>query len=120
MIPGRINRVSALIKKELSLILQQELSDPRLSFATVMHVDVAKDIRSANVYVSVMGTTEEKNATVEILNHAHHYIQDLLSKRIYLRYLPTLQFKLDNSLEYSEHIEQILKDVSDSGDETGD
>lgn len=108
MIPKRTARVGELIKRQLSDIIQKELQDPRLGFVTVTKVTLTKDLKQADVWVSVMGDDSVKHTSMEILTHAQNRIKELLSERVKLRYLPNLQFHLDTSIEYNTHIDEII------------
>ena len=110
MIPDRIARVEELLKREISNIIQQELQDPRIGFVTVTKVSVTKDIKQANIWISVFAKEEKvKKDSIKVLSHARNRIQNILAQRIALRYLPQLHFKLDNSIEYNMHIDEILE-----------
>lgn len=109
MIPKRTNRVANLIKREISQIIQQELEDPRIGFVTITKVTVTNDLKQADVWISVLGTLEQKKDSLKTLNNAHYYIQELLAPRVKLRFLPQIHFHLDHSIEYSSHIGKIIQ-----------
>ncbi|WNR46688.1 30S ribosome-binding factor RbfA [Paenibacillus roseipurpureus] len=111
----RVGRVGEQIKKELSQIIQSELKDPRIGFMTVTGVEVTNDLSLARVYLSVMGTEEEKAATLKALSVASGYIRSELGKRIRLRKIPELQFKFDASIDYGSHIDQLLYKLNQEG-----
>lgn len=108
MIPQRTARVGELIKRQISDIIQKELQDPGLGFVTVTKVTLTKDLKQANVWISIMGDDATKHTSMEILTHAQNRIKELLSGRVKLRYLPNLQFHLDTSIEYNAHIDEII------------
>lgn len=108
MIPQRTERVGELLKRELSNIIQQDLQNPKLGFATITKVTVTKDLKVANIWISVMGNDIEKQTSINILVHAQNRIKELLAGRVNLRYLPILQFHLDTSIEYDVHINEII------------
>lgn len=107
----RANRVSEQIKKELGTILQRELKDPRIGFVTVTGVEVTGDLQQATIYISVMGNEEELAGTLEGLAKATGFIRSEIGKRIRLRHTPELVFKVDESIEYGNRIEKLLKEV---------
>lgn len=107
----RIQRVGEQIKKELSQIFQQELKDPRIGFVTVTGVEVTGDLQLATVYLSILGEGEERNRTLDGLEKAKGYIRTEVGRRIRLKHTPEIQFKEDKSLQYSDRIEQLLKEV---------
>ncbi|MFC5448385.1 30S ribosome-binding factor RbfA [Paenibacillus aestuarii] len=111
----RVGRVGEQIKKELSQIVQSELKDPRIGFLTVTGVDVTNDLSLARVYLSVMGTEEEKAATLKALSAGAGYIRSELGKRIRLRKIPELQFKFDASIDYGSRIDNLLHQLNQEG-----
>lgn len=111
----RVGRVGEQIKKELSVILQSEFKDPRLGFVTVTGVDVTNDLSQARVYLSVLGDEEEKMETLRALAKGTGYLRSELGRRIRLRHVPELIFKLDASVEYGSRIEELLQQIN-SGD----
>ncbi|MCY9692446.1 30S ribosome-binding factor RbfA [Paenibacillus alginolyticus] len=111
----RVGRVGEQIKKELSQIVQSELKDPRIGFLTVTGVEVTNDLSLARVFLSVMGTEEEKTATLKALSVGSGYIRSELGKRIRLRKIPELQFKFDASIDYGSHIDNLLHKLNQEG-----
>lgn len=105
---NRTSKVAGLIKAEIGQIIQTRLSDPRVGFVTVTDVVLSPDLRIAKVYVSILGTDEQKKQSIEGLEHAKPFIQGELSKRVRLRYLPVLQFYQDESWNYGSKIDGIL------------
>jgi ribosome-binding factor A len=104
----RVGRVGEQIKKEMSQILQSELKDPRIGFITVTGVDVTNDLSQAKVYLSIMGTDQQKEESLKALAKATGFIRSELGKRIRLRKTPELLFALDTSIEYGSRIEELL------------
>jgi len=108
----RVGRVGEQIKKELSLILQTEFKDPRLGFITVTGVDVTNDLSQAKVYLSVMGSEEQKEDTLKALAKGTGFLRGELGKRIRLRHVPELIFKFDSSVEYGSRIDALLNQIN--------
>lgn len=108
----RPNRVGEQIKKELGQILQQELKDPRIGFVTVTGVEVTGDLQQATVYISVMGSNDDREGTLEGLEKAKGFIRTEIGRRIRLRHTPELMFKVDESIHYGNRIEKLLKEVN--------
>jgi len=106
----RSQRVSDLLREEIADIITYKLKDPRIGFITVTGVDVTDDIQMASVYVSVL-KNEEKKSTIEILNSAKSFIRSELSKRLRMKTVPSITFKLDSSIEYGNRIEKLLDDI---------
>ena len=103
----RSQRVSDLLREEIADIIMHKLKDPRIGFITVTGVDLTDDLKIAIVYVSVL-KEEEKTATLAILNAAKSFIRSELSKRVRLRYIPSVDFKTDASIEYGSKIDKLL------------
>ncbi|MCD5405509.1 MAG: 30S ribosome-binding factor RbfA [Desulfotomaculum sp.] len=105
----RARRLSVIIKKEISDMIQNELKDPGIGFASITEVDVSGDLRYAKIYISVLGDQEQKQSTLEAFKRAQGFIRTELAKRIKnLRYVPELQFELDSSMDYADKIMSIL------------
>lgn len=116
----RSNRVGEQIKKELGDILQRELKDPRIGFVTVTGVEVTGDLQQATIYISVMGSDEEREGSLRGLEKAKGFIRSEIGKRIRLRHTPELLFKQDESIQYGNRIEKLLKEVKRSESTTDD
>ena len=96
----RAKRLEELIKEKLSALLLKGLKDPRLeTFITILGVDLSKDGRTAKVFVSVIGTEEEKKAAMKALNHAKGYIQMRIGKGMKVKHVHVLNFLLDDKTE---------------------
>lgn len=107
----RMERVEQLLKEELGLIFQRGLKDPRIGFVTVTGVKASPDLSHARVYVSVMGTEKQKKDTMDGVVSAGGYIQRELGARVRLRYIPHLDFALDDSADRGFHIMEILEKI---------
>jgi ribosome-binding factor A len=110
----RAIRVAELIQAEIADLLLRQLKDPRLTMTTISHVEVSPDIRHACVYVSHMGSEAEQRAAVAGLLHAAGFIRNQLGKRLKLRYIPQLDFKLDTAIAYGVRISRILNTLMPS------
>ncbi|HYA12040.1 MAG TPA: 30S ribosome-binding factor RbfA [Thermodesulfovibrionales bacterium] len=111
----RSQRVSDLLRKEIADIIIYRLKDPRIGFITVTGVDVTDDIKIARVYVSIF-QDEERKTTLEILNSAKSFIRCELSKRLRMKFIPSIEFRLDTSIEYGSRIEKLLKEIEGKGE----
>jgi ribosome-binding factor A len=108
----RTSRLSEEMKKEISGIIHNELKDPRLPvLVSVTMVNVTKDLRYAKVYVSVMGSEEEKKGAISALKSAAGFIRREVGHRMQIRYTPEMQFELDNSIEYGVYMNKLIKDT---------
>lgn len=114
----RAERVGEQMKKELSAIIRTEVKDPRIGFATITHVEVAGDLQHAKVFVSVFGAEEEKYQTLDALVRATGFIRGEISRRLRLRVAPEMVFKLDESGEYSQRIETVLRTLQPNKSES--
>jgi ribosome-binding factor A len=109
----RVSRVGEQIKKELSQILQTEFKDPRVGFLTVTGVDVTNDLSQAKVFLSVLGSDQQKEDTLKALSHGKGFIRTELGRRIRLRTVPELIFKFDTSIDYGSRIEKLLHELNE-------
>jgi ribosome-binding factor A len=107
----RIAGIESEFKRAVSEVIK-EMNDPRVSeMASVTRVDISRDLMYAKVYISIFDNDKKKNSTIETLNHAQHHIKNEIGARIKIRRLPEVTFILDNSIEYSSHISELLKKV---------
>ena len=104
----RVEKVQEFIKQEISSIILTELKDPRIGFVTVTNVEATGDLRSAKVYVSLMGSDEQKADTLRGLQSSLGYLRSEIGKRIRLRCTPELSLHIDTSLDYSTRIQELL------------
>ncbi len=114
----RTSRVSEEIKKELSILLQREMKDPRIGFVTVTGVEVTSDLQLAKVYVSIFGSAEERETTLAGLQKAKGFLRTEIGRRVKLRHVPDLVFKLDESIDYGNKIESLLKEIANNEGDT--
>ena len=111
--PGRrTDRVSALIQRELSDIIQRELKDPRVTFCTISQVEVSADLRYADVKVSVTGDKKQKRNSIAGLKNAAGFLRREVVQRIGLRHAPELRFELDDSVDQLMRIDRLLKQIN--------
>ena len=107
----RVEKLQELMKQEISQIILQELKDPRIGFVTVTQVAVTGDLREAKVYVSLMGNEKQVEDCWKGLQSSLGYIRREIGQRIRLRFTPEISFALDKSLDYSAHIQELLRKV---------
>ena len=107
----RPERIQEAIRQEISMIAQTQIKDPRIGFITITKVDLTKDLRYARIYFSVLGKGADKNKALKGLNSAKGYIKGLIADRIKLRYMPEISFVIDNTLEHTQHIYEILNSL---------
>ncbi len=108
----RSARVADLMKEEVASIIANEMKDPGIQgFVTLVQVELTRDLHYATLWVSVLGSEAEKESTIKSLQRARGFIKTLLGKRLKIRKLPDLRFRLDRSLDAQEEIERLLSDV---------
>jgi len=96
---SRIQRINQQVQRELAIVLQREIKDPRLGMVTVTEVDVSKDLNYAKVYVTFFGLEDKPiEEKIGVLNHAMPYIRSLMASRVNLRVVPEFRFLHDHSL----------------------
>jgi ribosome-binding factor A len=116
----RTRQVGELLKEELTDIIRKEMDDPRLAFWSITRVDVPTDLRSARVYVSVLGTDEERAATLSAMRSGAGFIRRHLKPRLHMRQIPELEFRDDRSLEHAAAISKTLHDLGAGGSAADD
>lgn len=106
-------RINGEVMRELSNIIRNEIKDPRIHMMTsVTAVEVAPDLKTCKAYISVLGTAEEKTATIAGLKSAEGYIRRQLAQNLNLRNTPQLFFVLDESIEYGVNMSKLIADVN--------
>ena len=114
----RVLRAAEAIREVVSTAILLELHDPRIQDVTVTFVEVARDMRTAKVHVSIMGDDKKQELTLHGLRSAAGYLQQQIGDRIETRYIPRLNFVLDLGVKHSLEISQILQDVLSPETET--
>jgi ribosome-binding factor A len=111
----RRERVGELIREELSELIRREVKDPRISgLISVTEVITSPDLRHARVFVSIMGTEEEKQQVEKGLAAAKGFLRKALGERLTLRYTPELIFQRDESIERGSRLLQLIEEVAPS------
>lgn len=109
----RTDRVQALLQRELAQLISEELTDPRIPFATVTAVEVTPDLRTARVHVSVLGGDERRLETMRALEGARQHLRHEIGRRTDLRFVPELVFVPDRSAERAARISALLREVGE-------
>jgi len=113
----RSDRVGDLIKEEIAAIVQHgDVKDPRVGFVTITRVKMTPDLKTARVYFSQMGEPGEIEESRAGLNSASGYIRRVIARSLKLKHIPHISFHYDESIEYSDHIEKVLKELKEGGD----
>ncbi|OGX43798.1 MAG: ribosome-binding factor A [Omnitrophica WOR_2 bacterium RIFCSPLOWO2_12_FULL_51_8] len=110
---SRHDKVAEAIRKEVSLIIHDELKDPRLGFVTITGVELSQDLRYAKVFYSVLGKEEDYKKTKSALDSGLGFIRSLIARRIRLRLAPEILFREDRSSEYSVRIQEVLNEIEE-------
>ncbi len=109
---SRSERVADLLKEEVAKMLLSEVKDPRVQgLVTVISVKVTKDLRHANFFVTVIGGLSAEKAAIKGLHKASGFIRRSLGKRLHIRRIPELHFKLDETVKAQQHIEGLLRKI---------
>ncbi len=109
----RQEKLGELIAAELSELLRTRVKDPRVGFASITRVEVSGDLRHAKIFVSVMGSPEERAETMKGLSNATGFLRHELASRLVLRYMPELAFKLDRSIEEGARMLELIRQVEE-------
>ena len=105
-----MRRVNESIKEILGDAITTELKDPRIGFVTVTDVDTTPDLRAARVYISVLGSQEERERSLEGLRSSHGFLQGKIASATRMKRTPTLTFEYDESAERGDRISRLLRD----------
>ncbi len=106
---SRAQRVGEQMRRELAVLIQRELKDPRIGLVTLSEVRVNHDLSHARVYVTVLDGDQDRDATVAALNHAAAFLRRELAHRIRLRTMPALRFVYDESVERGARLEALIE-----------
>lgn len=107
----RADRVKELLRQEISQLIQGEIKDPRIGFATVTDVELSQDLRHAKVFVSVYGDEESRKQTLKGLQSAIGFIRNEIGKRIRMKHVPEILFRFDQSIERGARISKLLHEI---------
>lgn len=106
-------RINSEVQREMSQIIREEIKDPRVHpMTSVMAVEVTPDLKFAKIFVSVLGSEEEKEKTMEGLKKSASFARGQLARRMNMRNTPELTFILDNSIEYGVTMSKRIDEVN--------
>jgi ribosome-binding factor A len=108
MAGDRMRSINEVMRKVIGSAISTDLQDPRIGFVTVTAVDTSPDLRSARVYVSVLGDEAERQATLDALRRAHGVLQSAIARETRIKYTPTLTFTYDDGPERSVRLSKLL------------
>ena len=109
----RVDKVADLLKKEIALLIQNEVRDPRVGMASVTGVRVSKDLSYASVYITFLGKSEaaETEEGIDALNRAAGFLRTLLAKTVSLRTTPRLKFIYDDTLVRGQQLTSLIDEA---------
>jgi ribosome-binding factor A len=110
MTKERMRRVNEVIREVVGSAITSDLDDPRIGFVTVTSVDTSPDLRSARVYVSVLGDADERARTLDALRASHGVLQSHIAREMRIKYTPTLSFHYDDGPERGVRVARLLEE----------
>lgn len=105
-------RVADAIRDIVAEIVLTKISDPKIGFVTITRCSLSRDLRNATVFFTVMGDNQQRNLTLTRLEHARGFIRHLLGRRLKLKFLPEIHFKVDELLMQEDRIGRILDELN--------
>ena len=106
-------RINAEVQKVLAEVIRSDLKDPRIpQFTSVTDVQVAPDLKTCKVWISILGSPEQEQEAMIRLKSAEGYLRSQLAKQLNLRNTPELRFYLDKSIEYGNHMEKLIAEAN--------
>lgn len=112
----RTERVDELLRQEIGTLISRDVGDPRIGFVTITKVETAPDLSHARVWVSVIGTPEEREVAVSALGRAMPFIRHELGARLRIRRIPELHVRLDDTLERGTRVLRLLSELESGTD----
>jgi ribosome-binding factor A len=107
----RTDQIDQLLRQEIAEIVAREVADPRIGFATITDVETAPDLRHAQVWVSVIGQPQERDATIDALGRAMPFVRRELGHRLRLKRIPELHVRLDDTAERGTRVLRLLHEL---------
>jgi ribosome-binding factor A len=104
-----MRRIDEVMRKVISSAIASDLEDPRIGFVTVTHVQTSPDLRSARVFVSVLGDDADREETLAALRSSHGKLQAAIAREVRIKHTPTLKFSYDDSLERGVRLTRLLE-----------
>ncbi|NQT90705.1 MAG: 30S ribosome-binding factor RbfA [Candidatus Omnitrophica bacterium] len=108
---SRMDKVQKEIRQQVSLIVQQELQDPRMGFITITRAEVTPDLRQARIFFTTFGIEDPIEDAADMLNRTSGVIRRLLGERIRMKFTPTIDFFYDESQRKCDKIEEIIERI---------
>lgn len=117
---SRTRRVSEQIQRELSVLIQEEIQDPRLGLVSVSGVEISRDLSHAKIFFSTLGDSGEARESLQVLTGAAGFLRHLLGKRLTLRAVPQLHFQIDASLQEGARLSALIDAAVQADGHNGD
>lgn len=115
--PGpRMRRINEVLREVVGSAISSDLKDPRIGFVTVTAVETSPDLRTAKVFVSVLGEEEDRTATLDGLRSSHGVIQSRIAAETRMKRTPTLTFHYDDTIEQGVRLSKLLEDEPEGGE----
>src|SRR2546427_6691116 len=112
----RTQRLDELLRQEIGAMLEREIADPRIGFATVTSVETTPDLRHARVWVSIIGGDAQREGTIAALEHAMVFVRRELGTRLRLKRIPDLHVRLDDSIERGTRVLKLIESLESGGE----
>jgi ribosome-binding factor A len=109
---ARMRRINEMLREVVGAAITTDLNDPRIGFVTVTSVETSPDLRAARVFVSVLGSAEERDASLKGLRSSHGVIQARIASETRMKRTPTLTFHYDETVEKGIRISKLLDSES--------
>jgi ribosome-binding factor A len=116
----RLQRVRELLKREIGEVIRREFPVSEAGLVTVNDVDVAGDLHSAIVFISILGNSDQQKRGLDLLKRHRKRIQGLVGRAVVLKYTPTLKFLIDDSVVRGNRVLQILEELEQSNPSLGE
>lgn len=114
MVVKRTDRLNSLLKEVISEVIKRDVRNPHVTeLVTVTRVQISKDLHHAKVFISVIGSEQQKIETIDALNSAAGFIAVNSSQKVVMRYFPALVFRLDDSVDKHMRIAELLGKISE-------
>jgi ribosome-binding factor A len=116
----RLQRVRELLKREIGEVIRREFPVDEAGLVSVNDVDVAGDLHSAIVFISILGNAEQQKRGLSLLTRHRKRIQGLVARAVVLKYTPTLKFMVDDSVARGNRVLQIIEELERADRENGE
>jgi ribosome-binding factor A len=112
----RTDRINEQLRQEISILIRDEVRDPRIGMVTITAVKASPELDHARIFLTVMGDEKEQEETIEGLSKASPFIRGQLGRRLRMRRIPELHFEIDRMMAEATRIESLLREVRPAED----